>query len=100
LLVKSQGSIISPGISWLNAPFFLPKKIPIPRFQRQVNQELGEIGGVFVSKQPSDTDMGAKEPKTVLLKGIFYGKVRGSWGYLLVVKMVFHGFLFVMGFHS
>jgi len=29
-----------------------------------VNQELGEIGGVFVSKQPSDTDMGAKEPKT------------------------------------
>ena len=31
---------------------------------RQVNQELGEIGGVFVSKQPSDTDMGAKEPKT------------------------------------
>jgi len=49
-----------------------------------VNQELGEIGGVFVSKQPSDTDMGAKEPKTVLLKGIFYGKVRaeelfGGW---------------------
>lgn len=43
---------------------------------QQVNQELGEIGGVFVSKQPSDTDMGAKEPKTVLLKGIFYGKVR------------------------
>lgn len=41
-----------------------------------MNQELGEIGGVFVSKQPSDTDMGAKEPKTVLLKGIFYGKVR------------------------
>ena len=29
-----------------------------------MNQELGEIGGVFVSKQPSDTDMGAKEPKT------------------------------------
>ena len=25
-----------------------------------MNQELGEIGGVFVSKQPSDTDMGAK----------------------------------------
>ena len=65
-----------------------------------MNQELGEIGGVFVSKQPSDTDMGAKAPRTqlgfnhphmivcaylwfplpranrtVLLKGIFYGKV-------------------------
>jgi photosystem II oxygen-evolving enhancer protein 1 len=41
----------------------------------KVNQELGEIGGVFVSKQPSDTDMGAKAPKTILLKGVFYGKV-------------------------
>eukprot|EP00415_Alexandrium_ostenfeldii_P002674 UN2674 len=35
----------------------------------KVNQDLGEIGGVFVSKQPSDTDMGAKAPKTILLKG-------------------------------
>jgi len=41
----------------------------------KVNAELGEIGGVFVSKQPSDTDMGAKAPKTVLMKGIFFGKV-------------------------
>eukprot|EP00446_Apocalathium_sp_SHHI-4_P001814 CAMPEP_0177172960 /NCGR_PEP_ID=MMETSP0367-20130122/11409_1 /TAXON_ID=447022 ORGANISM="Scrippsiella hangoei-like, Strain SHHI-4" /NCGR_SAMPLE_ID=MMETSP0367 /ASSEMBLY_ACC=CAM_ASM_000362 /LENGTH=330 /DNA_ID=CAMNT_0018619257 /DNA_START=73 /DNA_END=1068 /DNA_ORIENTATION=+ len=41
----------------------------------KVNAELGEIGGVFVSKQPSDTDMGAKAPKTILMKGIFYGKV-------------------------
>jgi len=41
----------------------------------KVNQDLGEIGGVFVSKQPGDTDMGAKIPKTILLKGIFYGKV-------------------------
>ena len=59
--------------------FLAPKRSwsrPVPILQRQVNQELGEIGGVFVSKQPSDTDMGAKEPKTVLLKGIFYGKVR------------------------
>eukprot|EP00441_Pelagodinium_beii_P046260 CAMPEP_0197622016 /NCGR_PEP_ID=MMETSP1338-20131121/2417_1 /TAXON_ID=43686 ORGANISM="Pelagodinium beii, Strain RCC1491" /NCGR_SAMPLE_ID=MMETSP1338 /ASSEMBLY_ACC=CAM_ASM_000754 /LENGTH=334 /DNA_ID=CAMNT_0043191617 /DNA_START=54 /DNA_END=1058 /DNA_ORIENTATION=- len=41
----------------------------------KVNAELGEIGGVFVSKQPSDTDMGAKPPRTMLMKGIFYGKV-------------------------
>jgi len=41
----------------------------------KVNAPLGEIGGVFVSKQPSDTDMGAKAPRTILLKGIFYGKV-------------------------
>merc|ERR1719343_1371293 len=41
----------------------------------KVNEDNGEIGGVFVAKQPSDTDMGAKEPKTILLKGIFYGRV-------------------------
>lgn len=41
----------------------------------KVNEPLGEIGGVFVSKQPGDTDMGAKVPKTILIKGIFYGKV-------------------------
>lgn len=41
----------------------------------QVNSEEGEIGGVFVSSQPSDTDLGSKEPKKVLSKGIFYGRV-------------------------
>jgi len=41
----------------------------------KVNAADGEIGGVFVSTQPSDTDMGAKEPKTILLKGVFYGRV-------------------------
>merc|ERR1711998_203884 len=41
----------------------------------QVNSEEGEIGGVFVSSQASDTDLGSKEPKKVLSKGIFYGKV-------------------------
>jgi photosystem II oxygen-evolving enhancer protein 1 len=41
----------------------------------KVNEGLNEIGGVFVAKQPGDTDMGAKAPKTILLKGIFYAKV-------------------------
>lgn len=41
----------------------------------KVNPEDGEIGGVFVSNQPSDTDMGSKTPKRILIKGIFYGKV-------------------------
>lgn len=40
----------------------------------EVNQDLGEIRGVFVSKQPSDTGMGSKAPKTILLTSIFYGK--------------------------
>merc|ERR1712066_702112 len=43
----------------------------------KVNADLGEIGGVFVAKQPGDTDMGAKAPKTILMKGIFFGKVEG-----------------------
>jgi len=40
-----------------------------------VNAAEGEIGGVFVSTQAADTDMGSKAPKTILLKGIFYGRV-------------------------
>merc|ERR1719498_1161417 len=41
-----------------------------------VNAELGEFGGVFVQKQPSDTDLGSKAPKEVLLKGQFFGTVQ------------------------
>ena len=41
----------------------------------RVNAEEGEFGGVFVSNQPSDTDMGAKTPKRVLSKGIFFGRL-------------------------
>lgn len=41
----------------------------------KVNSAEGEIGGVFVANQPSDTDMGGKAPKRVLTKGIFYAKV-------------------------
>jgi len=42
----------------------------------QVNAAEGEIGGVFVSSQASDTDLGGKEPKKVLSKGIFYAQVK------------------------
>lgn len=42
---------------------------------QNVNSAEGEIGGVFVSAQPSDTDLGGKDPKKILLKGIFYGKI-------------------------
>jgi len=40
----------------------------------------GEWSGVFVSEQLSDTDMGSKAPKKVLLKGIIYGRVSGPTG--------------------
>mmetsp|Transcript_109670 Transcript_109670/g.189718 ORF Transcript_109670/g.189718 Transcript_109670/m.189718 type:complete len:341 (-) Transcript_109670:69-1091(-) len=41
----------------------------------QVNTELKEIGGVFVHKQPGDTDLGSKEPKEILLKGNWFATV-------------------------
>lgn len=41
----------------------------------RVDAEAGEIGGVFVSKQKADTDMGSKAPKDILVKGIFYGRI-------------------------
>jgi photosystem II oxygen-evolving enhancer protein 1 len=41
----------------------------------KVNADEGEFGAVFVSNQPSDTDMGCKAPKRVLSKGIFYGRI-------------------------
>jgi len=44
----------------------------------KVNAEDGEFGGVFVATQPSDTDLGAKAPKNVLSKGIFYGKIEAK----------------------
>jgi photosystem II oxygen-evolving enhancer protein 1 len=41
----------------------------------RVDKDAGEIGGVFVSKQKGDTDMGSKVPKDMLVKGIFYGRI-------------------------
>lgn len=41
----------------------------------KIDSANGEIAGVFVSEQFSDTDMGAKAPKKVLLKGIFFARV-------------------------
>jgi photosystem II oxygen-evolving enhancer protein 1 len=42
---------------------------------QNVNLAESEISGVFVSAQPSDTDMGAKEPRKLLMKGTFYGRI-------------------------
>lgn len=44
----------------------------------QVNGATGEIAGTFESIQPSDTDMGGKEPVDVKIQGIFYGRVEPS----------------------
>lgn len=42
---------------------------------QKIDPANGEMAGVFVSEQLSDTDMGAKAPKKVLLKGVFYGRI-------------------------
>jgi photosystem II oxygen-evolving enhancer protein 1 len=44
----------------------------------KVNSDTGEIAGTFVSVQPSDTDMGGKEPLDVKIKGLFYGRVESA----------------------
>lgn len=41
----------------------------------KTNTETGEIGGVFTSIQPSDTDLGSKAPKDVKIEGIWYAQV-------------------------
>nr|WP_283754801.1 photosystem II manganese-stabilizing polypeptide [Roseofilum acuticapitatum] len=41
----------------------------------KVDPSTGEFGGIFVSVQPSDNDLGAKEPVDVKIKGVFYGRV-------------------------
>eukprot|EP00166_Cyanidium_caldarium_P004663 ctg_505.g187 len=46
----------------------------------KVDPSTNEIGGVFVSEQPSDTDMGAKAPKRLLLKATAPGRGRDEGG--------------------
>lgn len=42
-----------------------------------VDASTGDFYGTFESKQASDTDMGSKAPKTILLKGVFSGHIPG-----------------------
>jgi len=41
----------------------------------KVDSATGEIGGNFESIQPSETDMGSKEPLEVKIRGIFYARI-------------------------
>jgi photosystem II oxygen-evolving enhancer protein 1 len=42
----------------------------------KVDNLTGEIAGTFESEQPSDTDLGAGEPKEVKVRGLFYARVQ------------------------
>lgn len=41
----------------------------------QVDMDTGEVAGVFQTVQPSDTDMGSKQPKEVKVQGLWYGQL-------------------------
>jgi photosystem II oxygen-evolving enhancer protein 1 len=41
----------------------------------KIDSASGEIAGTFESEQPSDTDLGAGEPKEVKIRGLFYARV-------------------------
>lgn len=41
----------------------------------KVDSSTGEIAGNFESNQPSETDMGSREPKDVKIRGLWYARV-------------------------
>jgi photosystem II oxygen-evolving enhancer protein 1 len=41
----------------------------------KVNSATGEVAGIFESEQPSDTDLGALDPKEVKIRGLFYARL-------------------------
>ena len=51
----------------------LPGKISLQ--VAKVDNTSGEIAGTFESEQPSDTDLGAGEPKEVKIRGLFYARI-------------------------
>ncbi|MEH1891188.1 MAG: photosystem II manganese-stabilizing polypeptide [Nostoc sp.] len=46
----------------------------------KIDSSSGEIAGTFESEQPSDTDLGAGEPKEVKIRGLFFGRVEPTRG--------------------
>ena len=44
----------------------------------KVNGSTGEIGGIFESEQPSDTDLGARPALEVKIRGLFYARIEPS----------------------
>ncbi|MGB3292364.1 MAG: photosystem II manganese-stabilizing polypeptide [Phormidesmis sp.] len=45
----------------------------------KVDSNTGEIGGTFISEQPSDTDMGTAAADDVRLQGVFYGRIEENY---------------------
>lgn len=41
----------------------------------KIDNSTGEIAGTFESEQPSETDMGSREPRDVKIRGLFYARI-------------------------
>jgi photosystem II oxygen-evolving enhancer protein 1 len=58
-----------------NVKRFIVGKGAISMQVAKVDGRTGEIAGTFEAEQPSDSDMGAHEPKDVRIQGVFYGRI-------------------------
>jgi photosystem II oxygen-evolving enhancer protein 1 len=58
-----------------NVKRFISGKGEIALNVSQINSDSGEIAGTFESLQPSESDMGSKEPSDIKIRGTFYGRV-------------------------
>jgi photosystem II oxygen-evolving enhancer protein 1 len=61
-----------------NVKRFLTGKGNISLQVTQIDVSSGEIAGNFESLQPSESDMGSKEPSDVKIRGVFYARVAGA----------------------
>ena len=58
-----------------NVKEFVSRKGKMSLNITKVDSDTGEVAGVFVSQQPSATDLGAEEPEEVKIQGTFYGRI-------------------------
>jgi photosystem II oxygen-evolving enhancer protein 1 len=61
-----------------NVKRFISGKGVISMQVSQINADTGEIAGTFESIQPSESDMGSKEPSDIKIRGNFYGRVSAA----------------------
>jgi photosystem II oxygen-evolving enhancer protein 1 len=58
-----------------NVKRFITGKGEISLQVSQISGDTNEIAGTFESVQPSESDMGSKEPSDIKIRGIFYARV-------------------------
>ena len=58
-----------------NVKEFVSRKGKMSLNITKVDSSTGEVAGVFISEQPSATDLGAEEPEEVKVQGAFYGRI-------------------------